>query len=135
MKSIFRTMFGKAVLATVALGGFLLLAGAPGASARDWDNCHRRVTYTDGVIIRPSNALALIAAMLVTGPMNAASPRNVAVVIKLTNIFKKFDANKKGHCVECPFFIPNEFSASDYCATTASSVSPATIASNRRFSS
>ena len=47
MKSIFRTIFGKAVLATLALGGFLLLAGAPGASARDWDNCHRRVTYAE----------------------------------------------------------------------------------------
>ena len=47
MKSIVRTMFVKTAVATVALGGFLLLAGAPGVQANDWDNCHRRVAYTD----------------------------------------------------------------------------------------
>ena len=43
----FRSFFGKAALATAALGGFLLFAGAPSAKANDWDNCNRRATYTD----------------------------------------------------------------------------------------
>ena len=40
-------IFGKAALASVALGGFLLLAGAPAAKANDWDDCNRRVAYTE----------------------------------------------------------------------------------------
>jgi hypothetical protein len=36
-------LFGKATLATAALGGFLLFAGAPSAKANDWENCNRRV--------------------------------------------------------------------------------------------
>ena len=47
MKTMFRTVFGKALFATAALGGFLLLAGAPGAKANDWDDCHRRVAYSE----------------------------------------------------------------------------------------
>ena len=39
-----RTMFGKAALATAALGGFFLLAGAPSAKA---DSCQRRVAKTE----------------------------------------------------------------------------------------
>jgi heme A synthase len=33
-------------LATIALGGFLFLAGAPAAKATTWEECHRRVNYT-----------------------------------------------------------------------------------------
>ncbi len=43
---VFRSLFGKAVLASAALGGFLLFAGAPGAKANGWDDCNRRVSYT-----------------------------------------------------------------------------------------
>lgn len=43
---VFRSVFGKAALATAALGGFLLFAGAPGAKANGWDDCNRRVSYT-----------------------------------------------------------------------------------------
>ena len=38
-------VFRKAVLASAALGGFLLFAGAPGAKANAWDDCNRRVSY------------------------------------------------------------------------------------------
>lgn len=47
MNTMFRTVFGKAALATAALGGFLLFAGAPGAKANDWDDCNRRVAYSE----------------------------------------------------------------------------------------
>ena len=43
---VFRSVFGKALLASVALGGFLLFAGAPGAEANGRDDCTRRVSYT-----------------------------------------------------------------------------------------
>jgi hypothetical protein len=43
---VFRSLFGKSVLASAALGGFLLFAGAPGAKANGWDDCNRRVSYT-----------------------------------------------------------------------------------------
>jgi hypothetical protein len=43
---VFRSVFGKAILASAALGGFLLFAGAPGARANGWDDCNRRVSYT-----------------------------------------------------------------------------------------
>lgn len=43
---LFRSVFGKAALASAALGGFLLFAGAPGAKANGWDNCNRRISYT-----------------------------------------------------------------------------------------
>jgi hypothetical protein len=46
-KRLLKSMWGKAVLATAALGGFLLFAGAPGAKANDWDDCNRRVAYTE----------------------------------------------------------------------------------------
>jgi hypothetical protein len=36
-------LFGKATLFTVALGGFLLFAGAPSAKANAWEDCDRRV--------------------------------------------------------------------------------------------
>ena len=44
---LFRTMFGKAALATATLTGFLLLAGAPGVKANDWDDSRRAVSYTE----------------------------------------------------------------------------------------
>jgi hypothetical protein len=42
-----KSWFGKAALATAALGGFLVLAGAPGAKASDWDDYNRRAGYTE----------------------------------------------------------------------------------------
>jgi len=47
MNTMFRAVFGKAALATAALGGFLLFAGAPGAKANEWDDCNRRAAYAD----------------------------------------------------------------------------------------
>ncbi len=44
---MFKSLFGKAALATAALGGFLLFGGVPGAKAADWDDCNRRVNYTE----------------------------------------------------------------------------------------
>lgn len=46
-QNLFRTLFARVTLATVALGGFLLLAGAPGATANDWDDCHRPYAYSN----------------------------------------------------------------------------------------
>ena len=43
----FTSLFRKTVLASLALGGFLALAGAPGAKADTWDDCNRRVSYTE----------------------------------------------------------------------------------------
>jgi hypothetical protein len=40
------SILGKAALATAALGIFLA-AGAPAAKANDWDDCNRRIAYTD----------------------------------------------------------------------------------------
>jgi len=40
--------FRKIALATFALGGFLVFAGAPAARADGWDDCNRRVSYTEG---------------------------------------------------------------------------------------
>ena len=37
---------GKTALATAALGIFLA-AGAPAAKANDWDDCNRRISYTE----------------------------------------------------------------------------------------
>jgi hypothetical protein len=48
MNTLFPTVFGKAALATAALSGFLLFAGAPGAKANDWDDSNRRVAYAEG---------------------------------------------------------------------------------------
>jgi hypothetical protein len=45
--SFVRAVFGKAALATAALGGLLLFAGAPGAQAADRDDCQRRIARTD----------------------------------------------------------------------------------------
>jgi len=46
LASNFTSLLGKTVLATAALG-FLLAAGAPAAKANDWDDCNRRVNYTE----------------------------------------------------------------------------------------
>jgi hypothetical protein len=40
------SILGKTAPATVALG-FLLAAGAPAAKANDWDDCNRRIAYTE----------------------------------------------------------------------------------------
>jgi hypothetical protein len=45
--NLFRSIFGKAAIASAVLGGFLVLAGAPGAKANDWDDYHRRPAYSD----------------------------------------------------------------------------------------
>ena len=43
-----QSLFGKAALATAALGGFLLFAGAPQAQAADHrDSCERRIAKTE----------------------------------------------------------------------------------------
>jgi len=46
LSSNFTKLLGKTALATLALG-FLLAAGAPAAKANDWDDCNRRVSYTE----------------------------------------------------------------------------------------
>jgi hypothetical protein len=43
-KDLDRSLFGKATLATAALGGFLLLGGAPSARA---DHCQRRIAHAE----------------------------------------------------------------------------------------
>lgn len=43
----FYSFLRKTALVTVALGGFLVLAGPPAASANGWDDCNRRVSYTE----------------------------------------------------------------------------------------
>jgi len=40
------SFLGKTALATAALGLFLA-AGAPAAKADDWDNCNRRISYSE----------------------------------------------------------------------------------------
>ncbi len=40
------SILGKTSLAAAAFG-FFLAAGAPAAKANDWDDCNRRVAYTD----------------------------------------------------------------------------------------
>lgn len=42
-----KSLFGKAALATAALGGLLFFAGAPGAQAADRDDCQRRIAKTE----------------------------------------------------------------------------------------
>ncbi len=46
-RHLVKSIFGKAALATAALGGFFLFAGAPSAKANDWDDCNRRAAYAD----------------------------------------------------------------------------------------
>lgn len=43
----FHSILGKTALAVLALAGFLLLVGAPAAKANSWDDCTRRVNYTE----------------------------------------------------------------------------------------
>ena len=45
--NLFRSIFSKAAIGSAVLGGFLVLAGAPGAKANDWDDYHRRPAYSD----------------------------------------------------------------------------------------
>jgi hypothetical protein len=42
----FKSLLGKTALATAALG-FFLAAGAPAAKANDWDDCNRRISYSE----------------------------------------------------------------------------------------
>lgn len=44
---LLKSVFGKALLASATLSGFLLFAGAPGAKGNDLDDCNRRAAYTD----------------------------------------------------------------------------------------
>jgi hypothetical protein len=46
-KHLRKWLFGKAALATAALSGLLLLAGAPSAKANDGDDCNRRAAYAE----------------------------------------------------------------------------------------
>jgi hypothetical protein len=46
-KHLLKSVFGKAALAAVSLGGFLFFAGAPSAQARDRDDYHRPVIRYD----------------------------------------------------------------------------------------
>ena len=42
-----KSLFGKTALASAALGGLLVFAGAPGAQAADRDDDHRRSVMTE----------------------------------------------------------------------------------------
>jgi hypothetical protein len=44
---LFRSILSKVTLAAVALGGFLTFAGAPAAQAYSWQDCNRRIAYTN----------------------------------------------------------------------------------------
>jgi hypothetical protein len=46
-KGLGNALFGRAALATAALGGLLFVAGAPAANAADRDNCERRIAKAD----------------------------------------------------------------------------------------
>src|SRR5258708_17510858 len=46
-KDLFKSIFDKAVMAGAVLSAMLLFAWAPGAKADDWDNCNRRVAYSE----------------------------------------------------------------------------------------
>jgi len=43
----FSSVCSKTLLASLLLGAFLLLAGAPAAKANGWDDCNRRVSYAE----------------------------------------------------------------------------------------
>jgi hypothetical protein len=43
----FCSILSKTTLAALALGGFLLFAGAPAAKANEWEDSNRRVSYTE----------------------------------------------------------------------------------------
>jgi hypothetical protein len=42
-----KSLFGKTALATAALSGLLLFAGAPAMKAADRDDCRRRIAKTE----------------------------------------------------------------------------------------
>jgi len=45
---LFRSTLGKTMIAALALAGFLFSAAAPAAkAANSWDDCNRRVSYTN----------------------------------------------------------------------------------------
>ena len=46
-KHLSKSLFGKAALATAALGGFLFFAGTSSAQAHDRDDCRRALHYDD----------------------------------------------------------------------------------------
>ena len=41
------SLLNKTALASLLLGGLLVLAGAPAAKANAWDHCNRRVRYAE----------------------------------------------------------------------------------------
>ena len=43
----FSSLCSKTLLASLFLGVFLLLTGAPAAQASGWDDCNRRVSYAE----------------------------------------------------------------------------------------
>jgi len=42
-----RSILSKTTFVSLALAGFLFFAGAPAAKANGWDDCNRRVAYTE----------------------------------------------------------------------------------------
>jgi hypothetical protein len=44
---LFRSLFARTTLAALALGGILTFAGAPAAKANPWEDCRRRIDYTN----------------------------------------------------------------------------------------
>lgn len=44
---LFRSVFSKTAVAALTLGGVLCFAGAPAARANSWEDCNRRVAYTN----------------------------------------------------------------------------------------
>lgn len=44
---LFLSLIGKVILAAVALGGLLSFVGAPAVQASSWQDCNRRVAYTN----------------------------------------------------------------------------------------
>jgi hypothetical protein len=49
---MWKSVLGKAALATAALGGFLFFSGAPSAQARDWDGYRRPVVRHEVIVNR-----------------------------------------------------------------------------------
>jgi len=71
-----KSLFRKAALASAFLGGFLLFAGAPGAKANAWDDCHRRpanVSATSGADITVTATATGIAMGIAAGSCRSQS--------------------------------------------------------------
>ena len=72
---VFRSVFGKALLASAALGGFLLFAGAPGAKANGWDDCNS-ARLVHRISLQPGGR-ALRAIQFRGSPLGSRTPRSV----------------------------------------------------------